>query len=161
MNLKRSIVFKEKGNHQVFCVAESEIAVLIRESLDKNIRRKIIRKHLLDTITGKEFCKSLSNGHLIIRNTKRDSSHLTHNEHLDTSLALTSVKELIEFSEYIGEQALDASKKPNSPNDYYWYFKVTVEIDGVEYIYTLNIGRNKTDKHACLYAITNYNKKER
>lgn len=84
---------------------------------------------------------------------------MTHNEHLDTTLALTLVEELLNASTYMGEKPVDVKKEPKSPNDYYWYLKVVVEIDNNEYEYVLNIGRNKTDKHLSLYDINNYNKK--
>ena len=147
----------EALNNKVVKICDTEIVKLLRNTLDKDERRRIITSYLIKIMVGNSFLKE----QFCITNTKRDTIHLAHNEHLDTSIALTQVDDLIQNSFYFSEQNVDLIKKPNSPNDYYWYFKSDVEIDGTFHSYVLNIGRNKTDKHICLYAITNYNKKER
>ena len=67
--------------------------------------------YLFQTIVGKELSKELVDSVLLIKNTKTDVKHLTHNEHIDTSLALTLVEELINASEYIGEKPVDIKKR--------------------------------------------------
>ena len=44
--------------------------------------------------------------------------------------------------------------------NHFWYFKTTVEIDGKEYNYRLNIGRNRFDGNISLYDLNNYNEKD-
>ena len=149
----------EKDGKTVVRLNESKLTIMLRNAEEKDQRRQIIRNYLFQTIVGKELSKELVDSVLLIKNTKTDVKHLTRNEHIDTSLALTLVEELINASEYIGEKPVDIKKEPKSPNDYYWYLKVTVEINNNEYEYVLNIGRSKTDKHLSLYDINNYNKK--
>ena len=147
----------ETSNNKVVKICDNEIVKLLKNTPNKDDRRKIITSYLIKIMEGNIIFKE----QFCIKNTKRDTIHLAHNEHLDTSIALTQIYSLIKNSIYFSEQKVDSIKKPNSPNDYYWYFKSDVEIDGVLHSYVLNIGRNKTDKHICVYAITNYNKKER
>ena len=125
---------------------------------NKDKRRKIVKDFLNKNFSGKPIAKNYSSGVILIKNTKTDTKHLLRNEHLDTSIALTQVVELIEKSDYISETAVDIKEKPASPNNYYWFFKVTICYEGKKFEYKLNIGRNKTDSHCSLYDITN-NKK--
>ena len=143
----------ETSNNKVVKICDNEIVKLLKNTPNKDDRRKIITSYLIKIMEGNIIFKE----QFCIKNTKRDTIHLAHNEHLDTSIALTQIYSLIKNSIYFSEQKVDSIKKPNSPNDYYWYFKSDVEIDGVLHSYVLNIGRNKTDKHICVYAITNYN----
>ncbi len=140
-------------------VADNEIIGALRKATNKDERRKIIKKYLIKKLVGKTISKQFVNNHFEIKTTISDTDHLTHNEHLDTSIALTQVEELIETSEYIGEKIVDLNKKSKRKNRYFWYFRTTVEIDGQIYDYILNIGQSKTDGHISLYDITNYNKK--
>ena len=150
-----SIVFVRK----VVRVVDSEIVIVLRKTSNKDERRKIIKGYLIEKLVGNTISKEYADGHFEIRNNISDTDHLTHNEHLDTSIALTQVEELIKTSEYLGEKKVDLKSKPKSKNKYFWYFRTTVEIDGQIYDYVLNIGQSKTDGHISLYDITNYNKK--
>ena len=149
----------KKDNKTMVCLNENNLTMTLRNTVEKDQRRQIIREYLFKNIVGKTVTKELIDSILYIKNTKTDIKHLTHNEHMDTSLALTLVEELIYAGEYIGEKPVDIKKEPKSPNDYYWYLKVVVEIDCNVYEYVLNIGRSKTDKHLSLYDINNFNKK--
>ena len=139
----------------------SALSFLLRKTADKDARRKLVKDYLNKNMAGKEIIKEYQGNTLVIRNTKTDVKHLVHNEHLDTSLSLIEAGKLIEASEYIGENPVDLFKEETSPNDYYWYFMVNVEIDSQIFSYTLVVCRNKTDKHVGLYDILNYKKKER
>lgn len=149
----------KKGDKTIVCLVVSEITLTLRNIVNKDERRQIIRDYLYRSVVGKTLSKTLESTILLLNCTRTDVKHLTHNEHLDTTLALTLVEELLNASTYLGEKPVDVKKEPKSPNDYYWYLKVVVEIDNNEYEYVLNIGRNKTDKHLSLYDINNYNKK--
>lgn len=151
----------KKGDKTVVLVESSEIATLIAQAKDQIERRKLLRNYLKNKIVGKALFKVFENRRFDIKNTNSDTKHLTHNEHLDTSLALTQVEELIEASELIGEKEVNLEKTTRSPNSYFWYFKVSVEFNNASHDYTLNIGKSKSDGHISLYEINNYNKKER
>ena len=147
------------NNQDVVYIKNNEIVSIIKKTIDKDQRRQIIRNHLFNSLNGKTLTKRIGNLQMSIKNTRTDIKHLTHNEHLDTTLALTQVEEMIAKSLYLGEKQVDTKKELKCPNDYYWYLKITVIIDNKTYDYILNIARNKTDKHISLYDITNYNKK--
>lgn len=128
-------------------IKNNKVTKLLRNTIDKDERRKIIKKYLNDTFSGKTLSKTFADKYLLIKNSKKDNKHLTHNEHLDTSLALTQVEELILYSTYFSESKVCNHKTI----DYFWYFEITVMINNQCFKYNLNIGRNKNDGHILLY----------
>ena len=148
----------KQSKERVVYIISNQLVNKLKKTIDKDDRRKIIKKYLNNHFTGKLIKKSFSNHCLTIKNTKTDTKHLVRNEHLDTSISLTKVEELIEASEYVGETSVNTKEKPRSPNNYFWFFRVKVLYKGKIYEYKLNIGRNKTDGHCGLYDLTN-NKK--
>ena len=148
----------KQGKEETVYIINNKLVNKLEKTEDKDKRRKILKGFLNKSFTGKTIKKSFSNAFIEIKNTKTDTKHLLRNEHLDTSIALTQIDELIKMSEYIGETVVDVKEKPKSPNDYFWFFKVIVCYKNKLFEYKLNIGRNKTDGHCSLYDITN-NKK--
>ena len=149
------------NNSKKVVIINDEFVAQLKQTKDCSARRKIIRNYLIDKMVGCTITKDYLDKQLQIKNTKTDVKHLTRNEHIDTTIALSSIENLIDCAEYLDEKMVDECKRKTSPNDYYWYFKVTVIIDDEIYKYILNFGKNKTDQHINLYDITNYKKKER
>ena len=122
--------------------------------------RKIVEKYLLDAFVGKTLTKEYVNQFfeaktLTIKETGGDIKELTFQRGDDVLKSLTLLEQLIEVSEYDSEAV---STKQKCKNDYYWYFKVSVKVDGQIFNYKLNFGRNKYTGNIALYSITNYKK---
>ena len=134
----------------------------VKGAKDSYERSKIVYDFLVEkfsdiTLKKDYFDENYNFKTLIINQTKDDMNHLTHWGFKDTMSALTQLEELIEASEYVGEEK--NVKKKSHKNDYFWHFKVNFMMDGSIYSYYLDFGKNKYDGNVALYAITNCKEK--
>ena len=143
-----------KDGEKVVVIDNTEIVQQLKAAKNTAERTAILKKYLREKFVGKELSKPYADAVLEIKERGDDIRELVGKEHLDTSQALTQLDELLEASEFIGEQDTPTHKK----NNHFWYFKTIVEIDNKRYEYTLNIGRNKHDGNIALYDLTNYKK---
>ena len=149
-----------KNIKKVVVIDDTEIINIIKNIPDKNERNRVVREYIKNKYGGKHFSKKFIRNNctefIDIHQTKTDLKTIVSNKQFDIEAVSTQLDELISASEYVIEGYSTKKKK----NGYFWYFKVTVEIDGDDYIYLLNIGKNKYDGNISLHSIENYNEKK-
>ena len=149
-----------RNGQRIIIVKDNETIVKIEKAKTMKEKRKIVEKYLSDNFVGRTLTKEYIDRYfrsktLTIKETGGDIKELTFKRGDDILKSLTLLEQLIEASEYDTEAA---STKEKSKNDYYWYFEVTVNVEGQIFNYKLNIGRNRYTGNIALYAITNYKK---
>ena len=147
-------------DQRIIIVEDNETIIKIKSTKTIKEKRKIVEKYLSENFVGKTLTKEYINQFLetrkfFIKETGGDIKELTFRRGDDILKSLTLLEQLIEASEYDTEAV---STKQKSKNDYYWYFKVAVKVEGQIFNYKLNIGRNRYTGNIALYSITNYKK---
>lgn len=143
---------------KVVVIDDTEIVNDIKKANTYEERREIIKNYLNKNYLGKELSKKYVYKNFTkefkYKESSSDIKHLIHRGQLDTTIALTQLDELVEVSKYIGESI--NTKDKNGRNDYFYYFKTTVEMDNNTYDYTLVFGKNRSSGNIGLYDINNY-----